>query len=196
MRLLETIDGTFSFGFLVAKLNTTPSEPRCCLDWTSFLLCSRRWHHTFSFSLTPSIQFNEFSIWTSCLSLLMICLMHISPSSLNSCKMVLMGGGGVGVSPYSFLWPLKHSLSSFNLLTCVSASPLYKKVLVSDSKDHCVVVMLIACIARGDLASLSVMLIHLLSLREVRAVEISCFQLWGLTIWYEVKGAWGWGAEG
>lgn len=46
-----------------------------------------------------------------------------------------------------------------------------------DSKDHYVVVMLIERIARGDLTSLSVMLINLLPLWEVRALQISCFQL-------------------
>lgn len=81
---------------------------------------------------------------------------------LKTLLMVLRGTCVRPLPPPTFLWSLQLiqlvDLCSLQLLV------LIKKVLVSDSKGHCVVVMLIECIARGDLASLSVMLIHLLSL--------------------------------
>lgn len=68
-----------------------------------------------------------------------------------------------------------------------------KRGPVSDSKARCVLVMLIGCMARGDLASF---VSHAYSFtlppcggRELQG--ISCFQLQGFAIWYEVKGAGG-----
>lgn len=85
-----------------------------------------------------------------------------------------------------FLWPLKHSLSSLSLLTCVPQLLVFiKKLLVSYSNDHCVLVMLIECIAPGDLASFSVML---MTDPPFSALALSHLDF---TIWYEVKGSWG-----